>query len=163
GAAAAVLIVTALTQRGPDPPPPGPGPEATDHTVAVLHQVTEARWENTGLPTQAGAPLPPGWLRLKSGLAHIEFYSGAIVILQGPAELQLVSRTEAYCARGKLRVTVPPQAQGFTIRSPQFDVVDRGTEFGLQVGERTEVHVFQGKVELHDPRGKAAPHRELTT
>src|SRR5262249_42061277 len=70
GAAAAVLIVMALTQRGPDPPPPGPAPEATDHTVAVLHQVTEARWEETGLPTQAGAPLPPGWLRLKSGLAH---------------------------------------------------------------------------------------------
>jgi hypothetical protein len=68
---------------------------------------------------------------------------------------------------GKLRATVPPQAQGFTIGSPKCDLVDRGTEFGLQVspGDRTDVHVFQGKVELYNPgsdREGAAP-KELRT
>ena len=38
--------------------------------------------------------MPPGLLRLKSGLAHIEFYCGATVILEGPAEFHLRSRTE---------------------------------------------------------------------
>ena len=45
--------------------------------------------------------------------------------------------------------------------------MDRGTEFGLQVedGDQTEMHVFQGKVELYDPAagGKALAHQELTT
>ena len=149
------------------PTPQDQQAEPTHQTIAVLQQATGAEWEETGLPTRVGAPLPVGRLRLKSGFAQIEFYSGATVILQGPADLELISSREAYCSRGKLRATVPPQAQGFTVRSPKLDLVDRGTEFGLQVGDngRTEVHVFQGKVEIHNPtpgRGAAA-HQELTT
>jgi hypothetical protein len=120
------------------------------------------------VPLRPGTPLWPGWFRLKSGFAHIEFYSGATVILEGPADLQIVSRDEAFCARGKLRATVPPQATGFAIGAPGLDLVDRGTEFGLAVGgaaDRTEVHVFQGKVELYDPKAKRAPdaRKELLT
>jgi hypothetical protein len=131
----------------------------------VLLKAPGAVWEDTASPPRAGAPLAPGWFRLKSGVADIEFYSGARVILQGPARLKLVSRMEAYCAEGKLRATVPSHAQGFTIRSPKLDLVDRGTEFGMQVGdgERTEVHVFQGKVELFAPGAdpKTARHLDL--
>jgi hypothetical protein len=62
---------------------------------------------------------------------------------------------------------VPPQAQGFTIGTPKLELVDRGTEFGLQVdaGNKTEVHVFQGKVELYEPRSSRqnAATQELTT
>jgi hypothetical protein len=134
----------------------GPVAERTDDTIAILLQTHSAVWEDTGMPTRPGSPLPPGRLVLKSGYAHLEFYSGATVILEGPAELTLVSRAEAYCARGKLRATVPPQAQGFAIRSPAMDLIDRGTEFGLEVGgARTNVHVFQGHVDVYDPGAKA--------
>jgi hypothetical protein len=142
-------------------------PEPTDDSVAVLLQAPEARWDETGLPTRPGAPLRPGRLRLKAGSAHVQFYSGATVLLDGPADLRLISANEAYRAEGKLRATVPPQAQGFTIGSPKLDLVDRGTEFGLRVdgGGRTEVHVFRGKVDLYGAgadRGAAA-RQELTT
>jgi hypothetical protein len=169
GLAAGVLLALTLGRwlAGDSQQSPGRGPEASDNTVAVLLQAAGTRWEDTGLPTRAGAALPPGWLRLKSGLAHLEFYNGATVVLEGPAELQLISRTQAYCARGKLRAVVPPGAYGFTIGSPAMDLVDRGTEFGLDVGAggRTEVHVFQGKVELYEPAstGRVAPRHELTT
>ena len=96
---------------------------------------------------------------LKSGFAQIDFYSGATVILEGPAEFRLISRTEAYCTRGKLRATVPAQAQGFTIGSPKLDLIDRGTEFGLDVGEKTQVHVFQGKVDVYGPNAGHAGRR----
>jgi hypothetical protein len=167
GLAASVLVVWALWQRPHHPSTfANPAPEAVDDTVAVLLQAPEAVWGDTDQPLRAGNPLAPGWLRLKSGFAHIEFYNGATVILEGPADFKLISRTEAYCARGKLRALVPPQAVGFRIGSPKLDLVDRGTEFGLQVdeGDKTEVHVFKGKVELHDPGSapKAAP-QEMTT
>jgi hypothetical protein len=143
-------------------PPPRTGPivERTDESVAVLLQTHNALWEDTGMPTRPGSPLPPGRLVLKSGHAHLEFYNGATVILEGPAELRLVSRTQAFCERGKLRATVPPQAHGFAIGSPSMDLIDRGTEFGLAVGgDKTEVHVFQGEVDVYnpgaDPKGKA--------
>ena len=166
--AAAILIVVGWWPRQPPVPDvPKPAPEATDNTVAVLIQAPGAVWEDASAPHRPGTPLSPGWLRLKSGSAHLEFYNGAMVILEGPAEFKLVSRTEAYCARGKLRATVPSHAVGFVIGSPKTDLVDRGTEFGLQVGadDNTEVHVFQGKVELHNSASarKDPAATELTT
>jgi hypothetical protein len=169
GLAAGVLLAVVLSLRqGPDAANPAESrAEPIDNSVAVLLQTTGAAWEESNLPMRHGSPLPPGHLRLKAGFAHLEFYSGATVILEGPADLELISSREAYCARGKLRATVPPQAQGFTIGSPKFDLVDRGTEFGLQVGagDRTEVHVFQGTVELYDAGSdrETAPPKELTT
>jgi hypothetical protein len=165
-AAAAVILVLALGGRPSSRQGGGPGTtEATDNTVAVLVQAPGAVWGECDSPTRIGARLRSGWLRLKSGLAHIEFYSGATVVVEGPAELRLISRTEAYCARGKLRATVPAPAQGFAIGTPKLDLIDRGTEFGLAVeaDKQTEVHVFQGKVDLYAPGvDQAAPPRELT-
>jgi hypothetical protein len=138
--------------------------ERDDDTVAVLHRTHNAEWEDTGMPTRPGSPLPPGRLVLKSGYAHLEFYNGATVILEGPAELRLISRSQAFCERGKLRATVPPQAHGFAIGSPSMDLIDRGTEFGLAVGgDKTDVHVFQGRVDVYDPgaKSKAKPMQEV--
>jgi hypothetical protein len=73
------------------------------------------------------------------------------VILEGPADFELVSANEGLCRLGKLRAVVPPQAQGFTVGTPAIRLVDRGTEFGLRL-DRTggaEVHVFQGRVEIY--------------
>ncbi len=102
------LKLTATNQVEPEEP--------TDYSVAVLLQAPGARWHPSDEPPRPGAPLLPGWLILESGLAQIEFYNGATVILEGPARLELVSRSEAYCASGKLRALVPPQAHGFTVR-----------------------------------------------
>jgi len=140
--------------------------EPTDSSVALLVQAPGAVWESSE-PPRIGVPLAPGRLQLKSGYAHIQFYSGATVILEGPADFWLTSRTAAYCASGKLRANVPPHAEGFRIGTPTVDVVDRGTEFGLRVDkdDKAEVHVFQGKVEMYGPNDaeQAPPHTELKT
>ncbi|WP_395749597.1 LamG-like jellyroll fold domain-containing protein [Prosthecobacter sp.] len=128
-------------------------PEAEEETtasVAVLTRGVNLEWESATLAP--GTPLSPGWLRLKSGIAQIEFYQGARVLIEGPAELQLVSSGEATCTRGKLSAQVPPQAKGFRINTPKGTIVDLGTEFGLDVSAANEeVHVFKGEVELHQP------------
>ncbi len=49
---------------------------------------------------------------------------------------------------------VPPAAQGFRLRTPDFLLVDLGTEFGTEVipGQSgSRVHVFDGEVEAHSP------------
>jgi hypothetical protein len=161
GAAAALYLIVTSVQQPTTPPGQT---EPTDDSVAILAQTSGAEWEETGMPTRAGAPLPAGRLVLQSGVVQIEFYSGATVILEGPADFRLDSATRAFCARGKLRVTVPAQAQGFTVGSPQLDLVDRGTEFGMRIDPAapSEVHVFQGKVELYEP-GPERGMQELTT
>jgi hypothetical protein len=166
-AAGLVLAVAALREKPSVPSvPASSGSEAIDENVAVLLQAPGADWGETFPLPKVGAPLPPGRLLLKSGLAHLEFYCGATVILEGPADFELLSTGDAHCSRGKLHVTVPRQARGFTITTPKFDLVDRGTEFGLSVNpERTEVHVFKGVVDLYKPGGDRAglPDKELTT
>src|SRR6185295_9995682 len=122
----------------------------------MLNRVVDAQWKTGTEAPRLGAPLEPGWLRLKSGLAQIVFYSGARVVIEGPIELQLISPTEASCRKGRLTADVPPQARGFRIDTPQMNVTDLGTTFGLDVKERrTELHVFEGSVEFQATAGAA--------
>lgn len=122
--------------------------EDTTASVAVLTRGVNLEWESNAITP--GTPLSPGWLKLKSGIAQIEFYQGARVLIEGPAELQLISSGEATCKHGKLSANVPPQAKGFRINTPKGTIVDLGTEFGLDVNDASaEVHVFKGEVELH--------------
>jgi hypothetical protein len=132
------------------PAPFKAGDEVTTASVALLSRGVNLEWEPGSEAPVAGSPLAPGWLRLKSGLAQIEFYQGARVLIEGPAAIQLVSSGEATCTSGRLSAHVPPQAKGFRINTPKGTIVDLGTEFGLDVSDtNSEVHVFKGEVELH--------------
>lgn len=129
--------------------PAASGIVATSNAVAMLSETANARWAGSVVPPRWGAPLEPGWLKLEAGLAQVVFYSGARVIIEGPAELKLVSANHAICIRGKVTAEVPPQAKGFQIDTPQGKITDLGTAFGLDVNAgRTEVQVFKGEVTL---------------
>lgn len=121
----------------------------TSTAVAMLTRAVDARWERGSEAPQVGSALAPGWLRLESGLAQVVFYSGARVVIEGPAELQIISPTEAVCPTGRLLAEVPQPARGFRLKTGQLNVVDLGTAFGVDATSgRTEAHVFKGKVEL---------------
>jgi len=121
----------------------------TSKAVAMLTRTVDARWETSTAPLRVGRALEPGWLRLTSGLAQVVFYSGARLVLEGPTELQLVSPGEAVCPTGRLLAEVPQPARGFRLKTGQVNVVDLGTAFGVDATRgRTEVHVFEGQVEL---------------
>ena len=121
----------------------------TSKAVAMLNRAVDVQWDQRGDPPRLEAPLEPGWLRLKSGLAQIVFYSGARMVIEGPTDLKLISPNEVACQSGRLIEEVPPQAIGFRVSTPQMNVTDLGTSFGLEVKERrTELHVFKGSVEF---------------
>ena len=124
----------ANTHVSPEGPTLLASDEATSDGVAVLTQTVDAVWDDTGAPNKVGSTLNTGTLKLRSGLAQIEFFCGGAVVLEGPAEFKLTSPREAYLVSGKVRVHVTTQAQGFRIRSATTDVVDWGTEFGMQIG-----------------------------
>jgi hypothetical protein len=146
GLAACAAIIAIVLWR----PAPAPAPKekpAISKAVAMLNRTVEAHWMAGTEPARLGAPLEPGWLRLESGLAQIVFYSGARVVIEGPAEFQLISANDASCRRGRVLADIPPQARGFRIATPQTSMTDLGTSVGLSVNEsRTELHVFAGSV-----------------
>jgi len=147
-AAAAVLIGIVSLTGGPTAPETAPAPSYEG--CAVLTRALDSTWDPTSPVPALGSVLPKRRLSLASGSIQMEFFSGARVILEGPADFELISTNEGLCRHGKLRAFVPPQAQGFTVRTPTITLVDRGTEFGLRAdrGGESEVHVFQGRVEL---------------
>ncbi|HYF36958.1 MAG TPA: LamG-like jellyroll fold domain-containing protein, partial [Prosthecobacter sp.] len=62
---------------------------------------------------------------------------------------------------GRFSAHVPPQARGFRIGTPKGEIVDLGTDFGLDLNDAaSELHVFKGEVEFYEPK---AQMRTLTT
>ena len=121
-------------------------------SVAVLTHSADAVWADSGAGRQRGESLTPGWLHLKSGAVQIEFSRGARVVLEGPAEFQLLTDNSAFLGSGKLRAQVPEPAHGFTVKTSRFAVVDYGTEFGcsLPLAGPPQLHVFNGLVGLQE-------------
>src|SRR5262249_756652 len=99
----------------------------------------------------SGDMRPGKTLRLERGLAEIRFQCGARVLLEGPACLELHSGRSARLVYGKLTARAPDGAARVEILSPQGQVIDLGTEFGVPVAGdgATDVYVFQGRVEAH--------------
>ncbi|MFT4547527.1 MAG: hypothetical protein ACI9UA_006263 [Pseudoalteromonas tetraodonis] len=124
---------------------------ATDNAVAVLTDSVDAKFATGGGQPVRGDLLPKGLLILESGVARLQFYSGAEVILEGPTEFELLSDNSAACTSGSFRATIPRPAQGFSVKSPLVEMVDLGTAFGANIRDDlfTEVHVFEGEVEVY--------------
>jgi hypothetical protein len=128
-----------------------PDEAATVRSVAMLTHGASLVWDDEKADLEIGAQLQPGPLRLKSGVAEIEFYNGARLVLEGPAEMELISPMEVRLQSGKLKARVPEPAHGFQVHlNDGATITDLGTEFGVNevAAQVPQVHVFQGKVEV---------------
>jgi len=117
--------------------------------AATLSGLVDCKWsDEVEEPTYGEQLTRNRHLNLESGLAQLTFESGAKLILQGPAEFVVRSEMEGSLRLGKLTAVVPQRAQGFSVTTPSAEIVDLGTEFGIEVNDagRTEVHVFEGEV-----------------
>lgn len=115
---------------------------------AILSGQADAVWGDTVLST--GGIVPPGEVRLESGLAQFELFSGVTMVFEGEAQFSILSPMEVSVARGKVRARVPQPAQGFRLLTKAGEVVDLGTEFAVNVSaDQSEVHVLDGEVEWH--------------
>ena len=115
----------------------------------------------------AGITVAPGQtINFESGLIQLQFFRGATLTLQGPARLEIRDRDNVVLHEGQSWAHVPVTARGFTVLTPDTEIVDLGTEFGVTVtnGERTDVQVFDGLVELYEPdtNRNVDRRRELT-
>ena len=124
--------------------------EKTDDSVAMITRSIGVEWVADSL-INVDASVRPGRLAITTGFLQIEFYSGARVVVQGPADLEIISSMETVVHAGKIRAVVPPLAHGFTVRGPQVKVIDLGTDFAFETAAdgSSQVHVFIGQVDLY--------------
>ncbi|MFN3189412.1 MAG: LamG-like jellyroll fold domain-containing protein [Aureliella sp.] len=143
GLVTAACIVIALVQ-----PEGNRGPESADASVAsVISNVN-------GLLTKDGmqwneAQIPVGDYELQKGLLNLQFGGGVMVYVEAPARFDAVSDERVVLHSGRLSARVSPEGIGFTVETPEAEVVDFGTEFSVDVeGGASEVHVFDGLVRV---------------
>ena len=166
-AAAAALLVIVGRLMGP---PPNPGvavvekamPRTERPIIASIANTFDAtlRWNDR--PIAAGDSVQPGRLVLERGVAELRFASGAKIIAEGPAELELMTAERAKLTRGRVVVNVSQPALGFTLHSDAAAFVDLGTEFGVEIDatRRASMHVLDGEVAFVAEKG-ATPSRTL--
>jgi hypothetical protein len=124
------------------------------HTPARVVAELAAVWEGVA-PTSGG--LTPGRVyRLESGLTQVETSTGAMLVIEGPCELAVTGENATLFNRGRLTARCSTkQTHGFTVTTPTGRVVDLGTEFGVEHGERgTFAYVFDGEVQAFSDSGR---------
>lgn len=128
-------------------------------SVARLSGAKECVWVKSA--PQPGDELARGRrLELLSGYAEVTFDSGAQIVMEGPATLDLRSEWEAELKRGTVKANVPQEAVGFRVTHATVEVVDLGTEFSVTASEdgtAAEVFVLKGAVEVQPRAGAAGP------
>lgn len=123
-----------------------------DPVVAELTAASSAKWGACSLPTTPGANLQQGQLELLQGTATLTFASGAVVSLEAPVKLDLLSGMKALLHYGTAVADVPEQAIGFRLDTPDCEVLDLGTSFAVSVDKASRVarvDVLDGEVELY--------------
>jgi len=129
-------------------------------SVARLSAVADIGWSAGDAGPTVGEALPRGkTLRLDRGFAELRYTNGAKLVLQGPAEIVLDSDKGVTLRRGRLTAVISVAAHGFTVTTPVGQIVDLGTEFGVNVESDTaaETQVFIGKVEAQSKVDNGQP------
>lgn len=122
---------------------------STGHAAATITGVEAAVWPAGQVPLKPGEAVRGNVVEIASGFVNVRFPSGAAVLLEGPAKLKLLGTNKARLEHGKAVAEVPNPATGFVMESPEANIIDLGTRFGMKVGlgSGTEVHVLEGKVQ----------------
>ena len=117
--------------------------------VARVLASLDARWAD-GRPVLPGDHIFDRPTELEVGIVEIEFTSGAVLTIEGPARITPESDMSVTLAHGKVVGRVPDTAHGFVLHTRTISVVDLGTEFAVEVDplDGSVVHVLEGSVRL---------------
>jgi hypothetical protein len=162
--AAAAAVVAVGVWIGRSLIPEAISPDEDQEFIARISGSKDLKWASAAA-FQNGDELHRGQrLELTSGFAEITFDSGALIVVEGPASVDLDSAWQATLRRGTLKANIPQEAIGFKVSNASVDVVDLGTEFSMTADDdgSAEVFVLNGQVEV-EPRVAAnvAPRKIL--
>ena len=135
-------------------------PDSSATLIAELN----SRWE--GASPAIGDRISSNKLNLASGVIRVHFVEGADVLIEGPAAFRVEGVSALWLESGKVTATADhpnsPESSNvprFVIHTPQAQIADMGTEFGVCVDSLlgTRVAVFRGLVKVTDRESAATP------
>jgi hypothetical protein len=127
-------------------------PQSVKEPVATLQQTIQAKWVDNGVPMPTGARLmnldPP--FALAAGMAEIIFDNGTRLVVESPAEFQIITSNQIQLNYGRIFVEKTGSASEFTVQSKNAKIIDISTAFGVyaDLQGQTELHVIEGETLL---------------
>ncbi|HLX64539.1 MAG TPA: hypothetical protein VKX17_24920 [Planctomycetota bacterium] len=133
-----------------------PGAPITTAPVAaqerdILEAGVDPVWGESSGGIRDGEALNSAPLVLRSGLIQVRLRNGVSMIVEGPAQFQLLNSNLLLLNMGRLSARVPARARGFSVQTSSARIVDLGTEFGVEARADGSTHceVFLGTIEAH--------------
>lgn len=120
----------------------------------ALTAAADTRWSLSGearsAEGQTALVREGSTLRVDSGTMELRLESGAAMVLQGPAHVSFPELTRPVVRSGWLWVDSGTSAEKFEIRTPDLQIRNLGTRFGVRVPNEgpAEVHLIKGKLEV---------------
>jgi len=142
-AAAAVIVGVTMWLAWPL----GRGARFEKDSVVTVVSSLHGQWAD-GRGVVAGTALKAGVWVWQGGLVELVTRDGTVLLVEAPANLEIINALYARLHAGKLVVRMPKGQSGFVVETPEVKVFDLGTEFGVSVspGAGSHVQVFNGKV-----------------
>lgn len=151
-AACAAISAVVLTQLAGERELSAAARNGKQGYVGIVSQAVGVRWAEHETPLAVPTRLTAGQkFRLEAGSLELALTSGCVCGVKGPAEVEIVSPMHVRATSGALWARVGNEAKGFVIETPTANVVDLGTEFGVDYDRArlaTDVVVFEGAVDL---------------
>ncbi|WP_437231007.1 FecR family protein [Planctomicrobium sp. SH661] len=131
----------------------------------VAHLTSDARLDAAASIELGQIVRENEWYTVNHGIVSLELPHVAVDLI-APVTIRLQANQTLELKRGSVHVLVAPGGEGFTVATPNSQVIDYGTEFSVeyQPAKGTEVHVLQGKVQasLLSPLGNVLRVLDLT-
>jgi ferric-dicitrate binding protein FerR (iron transport regulator) len=121
-------------------------------SVAWVTDSQDAEWSSAALAT--GDSLARGQrVDLRKGRAEFTFDSGARVMLEGPASLDVQSAWSAGLRSGSLVANTTAEAAGFRVTNPAVNVTNLGGQVSVVAGSDggAEVYALEGTADTSQP------------
>ncbi len=116
--------------------------------LATVAGTSDAIWESGEL-VRNGDLLSTAPRSLSAGAIRIKLNNGVMLLAESPVRFAVVSKSVVELTAGRIVAKVPHEVTGFCVRTPQGDILDMGTEFGVAVSKDQAAHleVFSGRVQ----------------
>ncbi|MBK1854772.1 hypothetical protein JO972_07365 [Verrucomicrobiaceae bacterium 5K15] len=123
-----------------------PAPDRTP--IARVSGSKEVTWTQSTGNLRPGHWLSAGKIELKSGMLELSYDSGSTVLIKAPATYYIEAENHGFLEKGSIRAYSPPTVSAFYVDTPNSELVDLGTTFGVTVlnALSTQVHVIDGLV-----------------
>ena len=120
--------------------------------VATLQDQIGVKWGSLSDKLETGDLIltnQPAYI-IEEGIVKIKYDQGVDVLIEGPAEFQILADDRIGLTYGKVYSKVQREAIGFSVYTPSTKIIDLGTEFGVHAQNNgdTKLYVVKGKTAL---------------